>query len=357
MIFWSLAIVVTAIACAALYYAGAGRRVNATAPVVDSPEVQHLKLQLKEIETDAANGRLGAAEAVAAKGELARELLRLKGAQKPVPAGADSRRGIVAGATLATAILALGVYGALGRPDLPAQPLAERADTPPPEMTLDDAIARIEAQLKKQPDDLRGWTVIAPAYMQLGRYADAAAALRRVIELDGPTADRETDLGEAVMMASKGDATGEPLALFKSAAARDPAHVRSRYYLASEATREGDYATAKADWQALLKLGKGDEPWYANATAGLAAAEAGLNGGTIPDGSAIAGMVEGLSTRLMQGGGTVDEWTRLVRSRLVLGQPELAQQAYDAARKAYPDAADRAALDVLAADNGLVANN
>ena len=68
-------------------------------------------------------------------------------------------------------------------------------------------------------------------------------------------------------------------------------------------------------------------------------------------------MVEGLSSRLLESGGTIDEWTRLVRSRLVLGQTEAAQLAYDAARKAYPSAGDRAELDVLAADNGLVASN
>lgn len=356
MIFWSLAIVVTVIACAALYYAGAGRRVNATAAVVDSPEVAHLKLQLKEIESDVGLGRLGTAEAVAAKGELARELMRLKATQTPV-ASSGSRPGIVAGAALATALLAFGVYGALGRPDLPAQPLSERTDVPPPQMTLDDAIARIEVQLKATPDDLRGWTVVAPAYMQMGRFADAANALRKVIELDGPTAERETDLGEALMMANNGEAKGEPMTLFRSAAGRDPAHVRSRYYLASEATREGDFAAAKAEWEALLKLSQGGESWVANAEAGLVAAEAGLNGGTLPDNSAIAGMVEGLSTRLLKDGGTIEEWTRLVRSRLVLGQTEAAQQAYDAARKAYPEAGDRTELDVLAADNGLVASN
>jgi cytochrome c-type biogenesis protein CcmH len=356
MLFWSLALVVTAIACAALYYAGAGRRVNATAGVVDSPEIEHLKLQLKEIDADAAVGRLGAAEAVAAKGELARELMRIKAQNRPA-GGAGGRRGIVAAGAVVTAVLAFGVYGALGRPDLPAQPLAERTDAPPAEITLDDALAQIEARLQETPDDLRGWTVIAPAYMQLGRFDDAARALRRVIELDGPTPDRETDLGEALMMAKDGDAAGEPLALFRSAAGRDPAHVRSRYYIASEATSAGDFANAKIEWEALLRLGKGDEPWFENATAGLAAAEAGLNGGGIPDDSAIAGMVEGLSGRLMAGGGSVAEWTRLVRSRLVLGQNELAQAAYDAARKAYPDAGDRAELDVLAADNGLVASN
>lgn len=355
MIFWSLAFVVTAAACAALYYAGAGRRVNATAAVVDSPEMGHLKLQLKEIESDLALGRLGAAEATAAKGELARELMRLKATTK-APTDSGSRRGIVAVAAVVTAVLAFGVYGALGRPDLPAQPLAERQDVPPREMSLDDAIARIEAQLKAKPEDLRGWTVIAPAYMQMGRFADAANALRKAIELDGPTADRETDLGEALMMANSGNAAGEPMRLFRSASNRDVTHVRSRYYLASEAMREGDFATAKTEWQGLLKLSKGGEPWLANAEAGLAAAEAGL-GGDMPANADIAAMVEGLSSRLNDSGGTIEEWTRLVRSRLVLGQTELAQTAYDAARKAYPQAGDRADLDVLAADNGLVASN
>ncbi len=68
-------------------------------------------------------------------------------------------------------------------------------------------------------------------------------------------------------------------------------------------------------------------------------------------------MVDGLAQRLEEQGGTIEEWTRLVRSRLVLGQSSEAQAAYDAARKAYPDPGQRGELDVLAADSGLVANN
>jgi cytochrome c-type biogenesis protein CcmH len=66
-------------------------------------------------------------------------------------------------------------------------------------------------------------------------------------------------------------------------------------------------------------------------------------------------MVEGLAARLEAEGGTIAEWTQLVRSRLVLGETEKAGAAYRAARLAYPDAGDRQALDVLAADHGLIA--
>lgn len=352
-VFWIFAIAITAIASAALYYAALGRRVNATPTGADDATTAHFRLQLKEIEGDIASGRLGEAEGLAAKSELARELLRLQGEAPRVAVG--GQRWVVPVAIVLTALLAFGTYAFLGNPGLPAQPLSER--TPPaPEIDLDDAMARIEAQLQKTPDDIRGWTVIAPVYMQEGRFADAAAAYRRVIALSAPTADLETNLGEAVMMQNGGDMTGEPLALFESAAARDPNHVRSRFYIAGESTRTGNFELAVTQWNAVLALGKGDESWVEAAKAGLAAAEAGLSGAPPPtmDDATIRGMVDGLATRLYADGGSIEEWTRLVRSRLVLGQTEDAQKDYERARIAYPDAATRLDLDVLAADNGLV---
>jgi cytochrome c-type biogenesis protein CcmH len=353
-VFWLLAIVVTGVACAALYYAARGQVVNATAGAMDSATTAHFRLQLKEIETDIASGRLNPAEGQAARAEMARELVRLKQETAPgrtAPAGAAW----VPMAVVATAILAFGVYFYLGEPEAPSMPLASRQIE---NMTLEDAIARIELQLTRTPDDLRGWVAIAPAYMQLGRFADAERAFRRIIELDGPSADRETDLGEALMMGQGGNVSEESLRLFRSAAERDPSHLRSRFYLASAATRSGEFQSAIAQWTALVALAEGDEPWLETARAGLAAAEEGLNAGSgLPSEDEIAGMVEGLAVRLASDGGTLAEWTQLVRSRLVLGQTELAQDAYEAARAAYPDAANRTELDVLAADNGLVAND
>lgn len=356
-VFWILVIIVTAIACAALYYAAQGRAVNATGPAIPDLTTTHFRLQLREIEAAAASGRLGEAEALAARGELARELLRAKDERVGKTVIGERRASaILPLSVLLVAVLALGGYSFLGRPDLPSQPLATRSATPPAEFDLADAVLRIEAQLAKTPDDLRGWTVIAPAYMQLARFADAARAYRRIIELGGATADSETDLGEALMMANDGSAAGEPLELFRSAAARDAKHARSRYYLAGEATRAGDYEDAVARWKELLALAQGSEPWVAAAQSGLAAAEAGLRGDAAPDAAAIEGMVEGLASRLAAEGGSIEDWTRLVRSRLVLGQTEAAQADYDAARRAYPDAAMRTELDLLAADNGLVAS-
>lgn len=351
--FWIFAIAITAIASAALYYAARGRRVNATSAAApdDDATTAHFRLQLAEIDGDIAAGRLSAAEAVAVRAELARELLARSETASPQERKAP--RWVMPGAILTTALLAFGTYAVLGNPGLPALPLAERAP-PAPAIDLDDALARIESQLEKTPDDARGWAVIAPVYMQQGRFADAAKAYRALIRLNGVSAELETNLGEALMMQANGDASGEPLALFASAAARDPQHVRSRYYIAGESTRAGEFAVAVTQWTDLLALAKGDEAWVPAAQAGLAAAEAGRDGTSLPDSAAIRGMVEGLASRLDAEGGTIADWTRLVRSRLVLGQTAEAQSDYEKARLAYPDAATRQELDVLAADNGLV---
>jgi len=353
MVFWVLAIAVTAVACAALYYAAAGRTVNAATGTVDDATTAHFRLQLKEIETDIAAGRMGSAEGIAAKGEMARELIRLKGEGQGTSEG-GRQRAVVLIAIAATAIVAFGTYALLGQPDLPSAPLAER---PERQMTLEAAITRIEEQLTRTPDDLRGWVAVPRACMRRGGFVRAGGAYRGITPLGGPPAEAETNLAEAIMMRQGGSIAGEPLDLLQSAVARDAGNVRARFYLAGEATRAGAYESAIAQWNELIALATGEEPWLATARDGLAAAEAGLaGGGEPPSAEDIAAMVDGLSARLFADGGSIEEWTQLVRSRLVQGRFDEAQAAYDAARQAYRDAAVRAELDVLAVDNGLVAN-
>ena len=356
MTIWLLALILTAIACATLYYAGAGRTVNAGTTVLDAT-TDYFRAQLQAIDTDTAAGRLGPAEATAAKGELARELIRLRG-EAVAPTGLGGKA-VVWVPVLLVAVLALGTYWVIGRPDLPAQPLADRAAETGAGMDLPTAIKTIEARLAKDPNDLRGWQVIAGAYAQLGRYSDAVDALRKVNALATPTADSLTDLGEALMMRNGGSVAGEPLDLFKQAAALDAKHVRSRFYIAGEETRVGSYQDAIRDWNAILVLGKGDEPWMTTARNGLAFAEGQLNPTAttqpaLPNSAQIDAMVDGLDAKLKAQGGSIDDWTQLVRSRLVQARTADAQAAYDAARKAYPLAQDRADLDTLAAQNGLV---
>ena len=358
MLFWFIAIAVTAIACAALYYAAAGRMVNATGP--DSGAANnHFRLVLAGIDADLVNGKLGEAEALAAKGELAREMLRLDAEAKTLAKPkSELPRGTILFLLACVAALSLVTYWVLGSPNLPSQPLAGRAEVAAQNMDLDAALARIEERLKTNPDDLRGWSVIAPVYMQSGRYADAERAYRQIIALSGVSAEVETALAETLMVQSNGSAAGEAMTLLQSAAARDPANVLSRLYIAAELTRTGQYDDAVKAWDAALALSKGGESWLTAANEGRAVAQ---NKGALPAGmetpagqsEAIAGMVAGLAARLDTQGGTIEEWTQLVRAYVVLDDLSKAQSAYDDALKAYPKAFDRGDLDTIALDAGL----
>ncbi|WEK02761.1 MAG: c-type cytochrome biogenesis protein CcmI [Candidatus Devosia phytovorans] len=357
MLFWFIASAITAIACAALFHAARRGTDNATAPELDDAN-SHFRLVLAGIDADLAAGKLAGAEAQAARGELAREILRAKAeANKTQPSGTMGNGMLLAGIG-GIAALTLSVYMVLGSPDLPAVPLAGREEVVAQSIDLDVAIERIESQLTQNPDDLRGWTVIAPAYMQLGRFADAANAYRRVIELGGPTADLQTRLAETLLMAADGQGSDEAMDLLRAAAAAEPAHVLSRLYIAAELTRMEDYPAAKMAWEEALALSTdGSEPWVASAQQGLAVAE---NGGVVEAGDAqadaVAGMVSGLAARLEADGGTIEEWTRLVRSYIVLNDLTAAQTAYDNAVAAYPQAFDRGDLDTLALAAGLTLN-
>jgi cytochrome c-type biogenesis protein CcmH len=357
MLFWFIAIAITAIACAALFYA-AGRRV-VNAGTGESADLNtHLRALLAGIDADQAAGKLGEAEANAAKAELAREVIRLKGDAGRTPGTTkELGQGPLMGGLALIAMTALGLYALLGSPNLPAQPLSERRDVAAQELDLDAAVDRIEQALAANPDDLQGWNVIAPAYLQLGRYQDAANAYRRLIALDGPTADRQTSLAEALLLIAGEAGSTEAVELLQSASASDPTHVMSRLYLGAEFTRMGRYDEAITAWEEALALAAGDEPWIGAARQGLAAAQ---NDGQLPqtgqEAEMIQQMVSGLAERLAAQGGSVEDWTQLVRAYLVLGDAERAQAAYDDAVAAYPAAFDRGELDTLALGAGLTLN-
>jgi cytochrome c-type biogenesis protein CcmH len=360
MIFWLIAIAVTAIACVALFYAAGPRLVNAAAPELDDAN-SHFRLVLSGIDADVAAGKLGEGDAEAARGELAREILRHNAeATRTRRARGELGRVPLLGGLAATAVLALALYAMLGHPEMPSQPLADRPEAAAQSVDLESAISSIEKALAANPDDLRGWTVIAPAYLELGRYDDATRAYRRIIALGGATPDLQTRLAQSLLFATPDAGSPEAMDLLRAAAASDPLHVRSRLYLAAELTRRGDYTAAIPAWNDVLALSKGDESWLPAAQQGLAVAQNdGVDPGqgavptSGPDAEMIGQMVSGLAARLAENGGSVAEWTQLVRAYLVLGDTAKAQAAFDSAVTAYPQAFDRGDLDSLALGAGL----
>ena len=335
-------------------------------------EVAFYKAQLGEIERDVERGQLPAEEAAGARAEAARRLIAASGAA-PVESGAGEaatprRIGAVL-ILVAVPLVALALYADLGRPDLPDAPLAARVADAKSAEGVEAALARLEAHLAASPDDAKGWAVIAPVYMHLGRFDAAATAFAEILRLDGESADRRAGYGEALVGAAGGVVTADARAAFDKALAEQPGLPAARFYLGLAAEQDGDKPKAIAIYQGLLSVTPPDAPWAAALEARLAA----VKGESAPSAPApaasnqtpavaavgaqqamIRGMVERLATRLAESGGDADQWGRLIRSYAVLREPNKARDALAAARKALAgDAAAGPGLDALARELGL----
>src|SRR3569832_1467643 len=162
-------------------------------------EVAVYRDQLDEIVRDRSVGLIGEQEAEAARIEVSRRLIAASeapGARVVAdPAAALWRRRAAAViGLLALPAGATALYLALGSPQLPGQPLAARLENAHPKDSITAMISQDAAHLERNPDVARGYEVLAPVYMRLGRFDAAVKARHKQNTHKGDNADREADL-------------------------------------------------------------------------------------------------------------------------------------------------------------------
>ena len=192
-----------------------------------STETGFYEDQIAEIERDLGRGLIAPVEAESARTEAARRLLRASRVPRPDDPGVAEprlrqRRAASAFALSTIPLVALLAYGLYGSPDLPAQTPADRQAAQAGTQDLMKAVGQIEARLATDPNDARGWAVLAPVYMRLGRFEDAARAYAAVARLKGETPDTLSDWGEALVAAGNGVVPSEARAVLERALVLDP---------------------------------------------------------------------------------------------------------------------------------------
>jgi cytochrome c-type biogenesis protein CcmH len=196
--------------------------------------------------------------------------------------------------------------------------------------------------------------------MRLERFSDAAHAYAEALRILGEDPSRRAGYGEALVAVAGGVVTGEARQAFDRALAEQPGQPQARFYVALAAEQDGKKDEAIHDYQSLLADAPADAPWRSVVNARLV----GLKGGSAPAENAAAapeaqrpmieGMVNRLATRLASNGGSIDEWTRLIRAYAVLHEADKAKAALAEAHKALAsDSNAVASLDALARDLGL----
>jgi cytochrome c-type biogenesis protein CcmH len=325
-------------------------------PQNDGSEAAVYKDQLTEIDRDVAADLIGSSEAAAARVEISRRLLAAADGQREPAVGSNLglRRMAAIIALVGLPLVAVGFYYPLGSPGLVDFPLAERTRAPDATQPLENLVAQVEQHLANNPNDARGWNVLAPVLAKLGRYDDAVRAYHNAITYGGDSAERRADLGETLTAAAGGVVTAEAKAEFERAAKLNADDVKASYYLGLAAEQDGRNADAATIWRAMLAKAPENAPWRPLVQEALV--RVGGSSAPGPSNEAVAaakdmsetdrnamirGMVERLAVRLKQNGDDVEGWLRLVRAYMVMGDQDKAKSALTEARQAVANDPER----------------
>ncbi len=335
--------------------------------------------QLRDLKADVARGVVTPDEEDSARTEISRRMIAAGASAEDVQ-GADgagksqprfARIAIAALLILAVPVVATPIYLLTGSPGTPGQPFANRADIRFTDESalpagFEDGIARLEARLQEEPDDLEGWIMLGRALMVVQRPGAAAGAFRRATALSPRNSQAQSLLGESIVFAADGTVTPPALRAFEAAIAADPQNIAARYYRAAERAQAGEVQEAFDAWLVLISESRADAPWMPDLRARLEEAARILDvdlAAVMPDlqppsgadqaqrpgpnenaeagaegerGEQIRAMVARLAARLETEPDDADGWLMLGRSYGVLGDREGSRAAYARAAELRP---------------------
>lgn len=208
--------------------------------------------QLAELEREKVDGSLADADFEQARRELQRRLLEdVDGADEMVQATHGPSRKTAIALLLLLPVLGLVGYGVLGNP----RALDPEQRVAPPPMTseqVEGMVAKLAARLQANPDDPKGWLMLARSYRAMNRFAEAVDAYGKAESLIEGNPDLLAVYAETIAMANGQGLRGKALQLVDQALKIDPKHAHSLFLAGAAAMESGDNKKGIAYWEALL---------------------------------------------------------------------------------------------------------
>ncbi len=255
--------------------------------------------------------------------------------------------------------------------------------------SVDDMIQRLVDRLAKDPGNAETLRMLGWSYFSTDRYAEAADAYRKAVDVQPKNAALLASYGEALVRAADGQVKPDAIAIFDRVLTLDAKEPRARFFKGLVQEQAGDKRAALDSWVAILAdVGAGEAwapelwervmllagelgidvtaklPAAADASPAESPAKQPTSGGILqtlkdrgaaPDVAAapapaprgptsddvkaaekmaptdrtamIRGMVDGLASRLETSPRDADGWIQLIRSRKVLGEADAAKAA------------------------------
>ncbi len=229
-----------------------------------SPNVVHAnqqvyRQQLKDLETEWAQGALTAHEYAQNRTELLGRLLE-DTTQADAPEPKQAPRTLVSAMVLAVflPVAAMSTYLWLGDVD-GLNPLTAAADDKDNRPDLEAMAASLAKKLESDSGDPQRWVMLGRTYRALNQYDKALPAYQKALSL-GADDDIALERAEVLAQYNGGDFKGEPWAVIRQVLAKNARHFSGLLLAGSASYSQGDYKAAIRFWQqARDQLAPSDE--------------------------------------------------------------------------------------------------
>lgn len=175
-------------------------------------------------------------------------------------------------AVLLASLLAVLAYVAVGNPNLPDQPYADRIleikQRDATTLSASETLALAEQQVRQYPDAPQPHFIIGEIMRGQGRGTDAVRAYQSSLRRDPSFLPALISLADVLTVLNEGQISQEAKRLYARAVAIDPSQARAGFMAGLADWQSGDRPLARSRWDAV--------------------------GGALPEGGAQAAMLESL---------------------------------------------------------------
>ena len=274
-------------------------------PVSDAgSNVAIYKSQRRELDEELARGAISESEHRAALGELSTRVIDEVPEQqthsRAEPTLAKRPWWLIAVIAVVMPLGASLLYGTLGAPraiemagmaagkaGVPTSTSDAKSGEEPP-MSDKQILAMVDSlqqKMQQNPNDPRGWVLLARSQNALGRFTEATAAFARAVALMPNDAQLLADFADASVMVQEGRFDGKPYALIQQALKLEPNNMKALALAGTAELRMGNRAASLVHWEKLKTLVPKDSADYREVESIIAEVKT-----TKPDASASAGL-------------------------------------------------------------------
>lgn len=220
----------------------------------DAANLEIFRDQIAEMEVDLRNGLLTQELYEQGKRELQSRLLEeVKQEQDETTAVRNPLKALAISLAVILPLVSVGLYWKIGNHMALSPEAGLAAAGGVGDIRSSGALKALEDKVAQNPSDGESLLLLARAYGELERYADAANAYEKLTQFVTDEAWIWADYADVLAMVHGQNLAGPPTKLIDKALALDPNHPKALALAGSAAMERGDYAAAVRHWERLLK--------------------------------------------------------------------------------------------------------